>query len=160
MYKKLSGNSVRTVLLAASLAAAPFFAFPAHGEEPGADVCSFIPDEEVALAVKGRVLDSKAYDDKCVYIVAFEDESLPRRTFVVYRHGADAYDGLRGALEGKVDNVEGLGDEAVMSYDEESMRYWLLVNNRGKVTFQVSGDDPETVRRLAEVVLPRLGAKE
>ena len=154
-------RNIRTVMLVASLAAAPFFGFPAaHGGEPGADVCSFIPDEEVSLAVKGRVLDSKAYGDKCVYIVAFEDESLPRRTFVVYRHEADAYEGLRGALEGKVDKVEGLGDEAVMSYDEESMRYWLLVNNRGKVTFQVSGDDPETVRRLAEVVLPRLGAKE
>jgi hypothetical protein len=156
MRRNFLARNVRTVVLTASLVVVPFFGFQAHGGEAEADACRNIPDEEVARAVKGRVLDSSPYDDKCVYIVAFDDEALPRRTFVVYRHEADAYDGLRSALEGEVTNVPGLGDEAVMTYDEESMRYWLLVVKRGQLTFQVSGDDPDTIHRLAEVVLPRL----
>jgi hypothetical protein len=160
MRGKFFGRNVRTVMLAASLVVVPFVGFPAHGGEPEVDVCRNIPDEEVARAVRGRILDSKPYDSKCVYIVAFDDDTLPRRTFVVYQNEADEYDGLRSALRGKVENIAGLGDEAVMTYDEESMRYWLLVVKRGQVTFQVSGDDPDTIRRLAEVVLPRLGAKE
>lgn len=156
MHRKSIGRIVRNVAAAVSLGVLPLISIPSYGEEPATDVCSAIPEEDVAAAVKGRVLDSGAYDGKCVYIVGFDDEALPRRTFVVYQHEADEYEGLRRALTGKVEKVERLGDEAVMAYDEESMRYWVLVVKRGQVAFQVSGDDPDMVRRLAEVALARL----
>lgn len=160
MGRRFSGKDVRKVIFTACLGVIPFFGTPVQGGETAVDVCRGIPEEQVARAVRGRILEAKPYEGKCVYIVAFDDEALPRRTFVVYRHEADEYDGLRRALPGKVEKIEGLGDEAVMSYDSESMRYWLLVGKRGQVAFQVSGDDPDTIRRLAEVVLPRLGSKE
>lgn len=160
MYRKWRGRIVRNVVAAVALAVVPLSSIQAHGEEPAADVCRAVPEEDVAAAVKGRVLDSASYDGKCVYIVGFDDEALPRRTFVVYQHAADEYEGLRRTLTGEVENIDGLGDEAVMTYDEESMRYWLLVGKQGRVAFQVSGDDPDMLLRLAEVTLAKLASEQ
>jgi len=59
-------------------------------------------------------------------------------------------------MEGKIKTVKGIGDEAVGSFDSQSNRYWLLVVKRGQVTYQVSGDNEDLVRKVAVAALRNL----
>ena len=71
----------------------------------------------------------------------------------IYQHEASDYEGLKDAMEGEIKRVMGIGDEAVGAIDSESNRYWLLVVKRGQVTYQVSGNNEELVRKVAATAL-------
>jgi hypothetical protein len=120
----------------------------AYGAGQAADICEIIPGGEIAAAVAGKIIETKSLDNRCVYIVGFKGADPPGRTFVIYQHEARDYDGLRDAMDGEITHLEGIGDEAVMSFDGEAGRYWLLVVKRGQVTYQVSGDNEDMVRKI------------
>ena len=128
----------------------------AHGQEKAADLCKIIPGGEVAKAIGGKIMETKSLEGRCVYIVGFGQTDPPSRAFVIYRHEANEYDGLKNAMEGKIKPVKGIGDEAVGSFDGQSNRYWLLVVKRGKVTYQVSGDNEDLVCKVAAAALKKL----
>lgn len=153
MKTKIRRPDVWIVFLAAWVLPWCLFATRAHGEGTGADVCQIITGEVVAQAVQGRIVETSSAEGRCVYIVALPEGGATNRAFVVYRHEAGAYAGLREVLEGEVTQVTGLGDEAVLTFDREAKRYWLLVVKRGRVTLQVSGDDKDQVRQVAAAAL-------
>jgi len=128
----------------------------AHGQEKAGDLCKIIPGNEVAEAVGGKIIETKSAEGRCVYIVGFEQSDPPRRAFVIYQHEASDYEGLKDAMEGKIKPLKGIGDEAVGSFDSELNRYWLLVVKRGQVTYQVSGDNEDLVRKVAVAALKQL----
>lgn len=125
----------------------------AHAAGPAEDICRDIPGPEIAKAVGGHVLETKSLEGRCVYIVGFKGAAKPSRAFVIYRHDAAAYDGLKEAMEGKIKRLKGIGDEAVMSFDSTTERYWLLVVKRKMAAYQVSGDDEELVLKVAAAAL-------
>lgn len=120
----------------------------AAGEKTG-DLCRIISGGEIADAIDGRIIETKSQEGRCVYIVEFKKPDTTRHAFVIYQHEADDYDDLRDAMEGEIKHVQGTGDEAVISFDGESGRYWLVAVKRGEVTYQVSGDNEEMVRKIA-----------
>jgi len=128
----------------------------AHGQEKATDLCKIIPGGEVAKAIGGKIMETKSLDGRCVYIVGFGQTGPPSRAFVIYQHEASEYDGLKDAMEGEIKPIKGIGDEAVGSFDSQSNRYWLLVVKRGQVTYQVSGDNEDLVRKVAVAALKQL----
>jgi len=128
----------------------------AHGKGKATDLCKIIPGGEIAKAIGGKIMETKSLDGRCVYIVGFGQTDPPSRAFVIYRHEAGDYDALKDAMEGKIKTVKGIGDEAVGSFDSQSNRYWLLVVKRGQVTYQVSGDNEDLVRKVAVAALRNL----
>ena len=128
----------------------------AHGQGKSTDLCKSIPGDEIAKAIGGKIMETKSFDGRCVYIVHFGQTDPPSRAFVIYRHEASEYGALKDAMEGNIKTVKGIGDEAVGSFDSQSNRYWLLVVKRGKVTYQVSGDNEEFVRKVAVAALRKL----
>ena len=128
----------------------------AHGQEKAGDLCKIIPGNEVAKAAGGKIIETKSAEGRCVYIVGFEQSNPPRRAFVIYQHEASDYEGLKDAMGMEIKPVKGIGDEAVGSFDSESNRYWLLVVKRGQVTYQVSGDNEDLVRKVAVAALKQL----
>jgi hypothetical protein len=79
--------------------------------------------------------------------------------FVIYHHDAGDFQGLRDVQEGELSNIDGLGDEAVLAFEPEAKRYWLLAVKRGVVTLQVSGDDKEQVRQVGAAALEQFAGK-
>jgi len=128
----------------------------AHGQAKATDLCKIIPGGEIAKAIGGKIMETKSFEGRCVYIVGFGQTDSPRRAFVIYRHEASEYDALKDAMEGKIKTVKGIGDEAVGSFDSQSNRFWLLVVKRGQVTYQVSGDSEDLVRKVAVTALRNL----
>lgn len=127
-----------------------------HSSAQGAedtDICTAIPGADIATAVGGTMLETKSSPGRCVYIVGFKAKYPPGRAFVIYRHEAGDYDGLKDAMEGPRKNLVGIGNEAVITRDKDSGRYWLLTVIHGKAAFQVSGDTEEMTRKVAEVAL-------
>ncbi|MHB8788569.1 MAG: hypothetical protein ACYDBT_01680 [Desulfobulbaceae bacterium] len=141
------------VFLAAGAILWCLFATSAYGGGAGADVCKVVTGESVARAVQGRIVESRPAEGRCVYLVALAEGGAANRAFVVYRHEPGDYAGLREVQEGEITVLDGLGDEAVLTFDAEAKRYWLLVGKRGPVTLQVSGDDPAQVRQVAAEAL-------
>jgi hypothetical protein len=125
----------------------------ASGAESARDVCQVVTGDTVARAVQGRIVETRPAEGRCVYLVALGEGGAADRAFVVYRHEPGDYDGLREVLAGEITKLEGLGDQAVLTFDAEAKRYWLLVGKRGLVTLQVSGDDPAQVRQVAAAAL-------
>ena len=125
----------------------------AHGQQKATDLCKIIPGDKVAKAIGGKIMETKSLDGRCVYIVGFGQTDLPNRAFVIYVHEAGEYDGLKDAMEGEIKPITGIGDEAVGSFDSQTNRYWLLVVKRGQVTYQVSGDNEDLVRKVAVAAL-------
>lgn len=144
----------RSVFLAICLALTCGFASQSLGKGPDMHLCQFVPGETVAEAVHGRLLETKAAEGRCVYIVAMP-EGTGSAAFAIYQHEAGDYEGLRAAMEDEVTNVDGLGDEAALSFDKEANRYWLLVVRRGLVTLQVSGTDKDQVQQVAAAALQK-----
>lgn len=128
----------------------------AYGAGQAADICEIIPGGEIAAAVGGEIIETKSLDNRCVYIVEFKGTDPPGRAFVIYQHEARDYDGLRDAMDGEITHLEGIGDEAVLSFDREAGRYWLLVVKRGQVTYQVSGDNEDMVRKIAVAAVKKV----
>jgi hypothetical protein len=128
----------------------------AYGEGKAIDICKIIPGVDVAKAVDGKIIETKSLEGRCVYIVGFKETDMPGLAFVIYQHEASDYEGLKDAMEGKIKSHKGIGDEAVISFDSETKRYWLLVVKRGKVTFQVSGDNEDLVDKVADAALQKL----
>ena len=128
----------------------------AHGQEKAADLCKIIPGDEVAKAIGGKIMETKSFEGRCVYIVGFGQTDPPSRAFVIYQHDASDYEGLKDAMEGKIKPVKGIGDEAVVSFDSQSKRYWLLAVKRGQVAYQVSGDNEDLVRKIAMTTLEHI----
>jgi len=128
----------------------------AYGQGAAVDLCKVISGEEVAKAIGGRIMETKSLSGRCVYIVGFGQKNKANRAFVIYKHEASDYDGLKDAMEGKIMPLEGVGDEAVGSFDSQSNRYWLLFVKRGKVACQVSGDSEDLVRKVAVAALKQL----
>lgn len=141
------------VFLAAGAILWSLLATRAQAEGAGADVCKIVTGESVARAVQGRIVETKSAEGRCFYLVASPEGGAANRAFVVYRHEPGDYAGLREVQEGEITVLEGLGDEAVLTFDAEAKRYWLLVGKRGLVTLQVSGDDPAQVRQVAAEAL-------
>lgn len=152
--KMRSGQTTgRTALSAVCVALWCLFATLVYGAESARDVCQVVTGDTVARAVQGRIVESRPAEGRCVYLVALATGGAANHAFVVYRHEPGEYDGLREVLEGEVTKLEGLGDEAVLTFDPEAKRYWLLVGKRGLVTLQVSGDDSAQVRQVAAAAL-------
>lgn len=125
----------------------------AYGQENVIDLCRELPGETVAKAVDGNLLETKSMPGRCLYIVDFKNSGAPSRAFVVYWHKAEDYDALKAAMDGELKQIQGLGEEAVISFDMESGRYWLLAFRRDRATYQISGDNEELVRKVAEAAL-------
>lgn len=142
---------VGTAFLAASFSLCVLFATE-NGRGEDTHLCQIVPGETVAQAVQGKIMETKAAEGRCVYMVAMP-EGRGSAAFVIYRHGAGDYEGLRAAMEDGVSKVDGLGDEAALSFDKEANRYWLLVVKRGLVTLQVSGVDKDLVQQVATAAL-------
>lgn len=159
MKTRMLHTKVRNVFMAACTVLWCFFVSCANGVEPGTDLCQIVTGKSVAQAVRGQIVETKSAEGRCVYIVAFPEGGAKNRAFVVYRHEASAYEGLREAQAGEVTQVAGLGDEAVMTFDRETKRYWLLVVKRGRVILQVSGDDKDQVRQVAAAALLKFTEK-
>ncbi len=120
------------------------------------DICKTIPGVDVAKAVDGKIIETKSLEGRCVYIIGFKETGVPNHAFVIYQHEASDYESLRDAMEGEIKPFKGIGDEAVISFDSETHRYWLLVVKREKVTFQVSGDSEDLVGKVAGAALKKL----
>ena len=117
------------------------------------DVCKDIPGTVVAQAVSGKFQETKSYEGRCVYFLSSKNTPDKIEAFVVYRHPADDFAGLKEAEEGKGEVVEGVGDEASLTFDKETNRFWLLVTKHGLVTLQISGEDKEAVHKIAAAVI-------
>ena len=101
-------------------------------------------------------METKSLEGRCVYIVGFKETDVPSRAFVIYQYEASDYESLRDAMEGEIKPYKGIGDEAVISFDSETHRYWLLLVKREKVTYQVSGDNEDLVGKVAGAALQKL----
>ncbi|MHB8810863.1 MAG: hypothetical protein ACYC9M_12755 [Desulfobulbaceae bacterium] len=148
----------RSVFLATCIALSCGFASPSFGKGPDVHLCQFVPGETVAEAVQGKIMETKAAEDRCVYIVAMPEGS-GSAAFAIYRHEPVDYEGLRAEMEEGVTKVDGLGDEAALSFDKDANRYWLLVVKRGLVTLQVSGVDKDMVHRVAAAALQQYAGR-
>jgi len=146
------------ILLGITVAIALFcsLSVKAYGQGKTDDLCRTVPGDEVAKTTGGKIIETKSLEGRCVYIVGFEKANPPSRAFVIYRHDAGDYDGLKDAMGEKIKPVRKIGDEAVGSFDSESNRYWLLVVKRKQVAFQVSGDNEDLVQKVADVTLKYL----
>jgi hypothetical protein len=51
--------------------------------------------------------------------------------------------------------VSGIGDEAHLTFDKDTSRYWLTAVTHGKVAIQATGDRVEHVRALARLALSK-----
>lgn len=151
-------KAVRCILLCFTACTALFFPLSSIAYDKGqaADICEIIPGTEIAAAVDGKIIETKSLDNRCVYIVGFKGIDPPGRAFVIYLHEASDYEGLRDAMDGEINHLEGIGDEAVLSFDREAGRYWLLFVKRGEVTCQVSGDNEDMVRKIAATALKKV----
>lgn len=158
MKSRMFRIDVRTALLTISVALWCSFASHAHGRGPDLHLCQIVPGETVAEAVHGRIMETKAAEGRCIYTVALPEGS-GSSVFVVYQHEAGEYEDLRAAMEGEVTPVDGLGDDAALSFDQDANRYWLLVVRRKLVTLQVSGADKDLVRQVAEAALPQFSGQ-
>ena len=128
---------------------------PAQGKGSDLHLCQFVPGDDVAQAIHGRIIKVEAAQGKCIYTVASPDENAFTRVFVVNQYEASEYEGLRAALEGEVSRVDGLGDEAALAYDSAMQRYSLLAVKRGQVALQIAGDDKDQVRQVAQAALEK-----
>lgn len=149
---------LRAVVLAAAFLGGAALAAPAFGREANLHLCQIIPGEIVAEAVHGRLQESRAAEGRCIYMVGLP-EGKGTAAFVIYHHDAGEYQGLRDAQEGELTKIDGLGDEAVLAFEPEGKRYWLLAVKRGMVALQVSGDDKEQVRQVGAVALEQFAGK-
>jgi hypothetical protein len=123
----------------------------ARENEP--DICKDIPGEIVAQAVSGQLKQARSYDGRCVYFISSKDTPTKMDAFVIYRHPADDFAALKETEEGKGEVLEGVGDEATLTFDKDTKRYWLLVTKHGLVTLQISGEDRDAVRKIAAAVI-------
>ena len=124
------------------------FCAPVYGEGAAADICRLIPGDKVARAIEGKLLEAKSFEKRCLYIVGFKEATLPEQAFIIYSHDAGEYESLKNAMEGEQKPLSGLGDKAVIGFDAESTRYWLLIGKNGHFTLQVSGADEGMVRKV------------
>lgn len=88
-----------------------------------------------------------------MYFLSAKDTSSQMDAIVIYRHPADDFTGLKDAEDDTGEAVTGIGDEARLTFDKDSNRYWLLVTKHGLVTFQISGGDREAVLKIAAAVM-------
>lgn len=151
-------TGVGTAFLATCVSLCVLFFAAENGRGEDTHLCQIVPGETVAQAVQGKIMETKAAEGRCVYIVTMP-EGRGTAAFVIYRHGADDYQGLRDAQEGEITKIDDLGDEAVLAFDKEAERYWLLVVKRGLVTLQVSGNNPDQVRQVAAAALPQFSRR-
>lgn len=158
MESTQSSTWLRPVVLATAFIVWVALAAPAFGGEANLHLCQIIPGEIVAEAVHGRLQESRAAEGRCIYMITLP-EGKGTAAFVVYQHDAGDFQGLRDAQEGELSNIDGLGDEAVIAFEPEAKRYWLLAVKRGVVTLQVSGDDKEQVRQVGAVALEQFVGK-
>lgn len=122
------------------------------------NVCERVPGEEVATAVKGKLIDVRPVNiagfeaARCVYGIDLGDA---RQTFVLWFNPASDYDGLRKAASGLVKPLAEIGDAAHLTTDADTKRVIITAIKRGKVTIQATGAREEWVRDLATLALSK-----
>ncbi|MFZ5797505.1 MAG: hypothetical protein C4563_11065 [Desulfobulbus sp.] len=158
MKKRGARSGIRAVLLATCAALSVCFFQTGKGWANDIHLCQVVPGETVAQAVNGKIKDIRAAEGKCVYTVIMPEGS-GCAAFAIYQHPAGEYEGLRSVLEGESTRLDDLGDDAVLTFDQEAERYWLLVTKGNAVTLQISGDSAEHVRQVAVAALPRFSAR-
>ncbi len=126
------------------------------------DVCELIPGEGVAEALQARLVEARLVRPggsyaRCVYTVSKGDAADPGPTaFVLWLHAAADFHELRGYQEDPWQPVDGLGDEAFITFHPDDARYDLYVLLRDLVTIEVTGEDAHAVRVVAATALERL----
>jgi hypothetical protein len=152
MKKRGARSGIRAVLLATCAALSVCFFQAGKGKANDIHLCQIVPGETVAQAVNGKIKDTRAAEGKCVYTVIMPEGS-GCAAFAIYQHPAGEYEGLRSVLEGESTRLDDLGDDAVLTFDQEAERYWLLVTRGGVVTLQISGDKADHVQQIAAAAL-------
>jgi hypothetical protein len=130
------------------------------------DVCTLVPGATVAGVVGGRLVGTLPFraDDgtvnRCRYTVAPAGaEGDARDVYTVWVLHPDDFTGLKDGEEKPVTDVPGLSDGAFMGFHKEEGRHWLTVLVLRRATFQVTGESADAVRKIANVILPRLRAR-
>jgi hypothetical protein len=125
------------------------------------DVCQAVPGETIARALGGKLVQARPTFDKsfsrCTYFV-IPAGSDKQAGYAVWVQPAEDFDELRKVHRNPPTAVTGLGDSAY-TYRDEDGRYKIQVLKRGDLTFQATGESPETVRKVAEAVVAVLWKK-
>lgn len=122
------------------------------------NVCERVPGEEVATAVKGKLLDVRPVNvagyasARCIYGV---DIGEARQTFLIWFNPASDYDDLRKVASGLVKPMADIGDAAHLTTDSDTKRVIITATKRRKVTIQVTGEREEWVSSLATLALSK-----
>jgi hypothetical protein len=127
------------------------------------DVCALVPAKEVGDAL-GEPLDprfpskgeSTEVASNCWYwILPRGSSSGAAEPYIVWVTTPALYDPEAENAE----PVAGLGDEAKIRFDKGEDQYRLTVLRRGDFALEVIGQERERTRRLADLVLSRLGTR-
>jgi hypothetical protein len=122
------------------------------------NVCESVTGEALAKIVGGRPIDARPVNIKgfaharCVYGVEIGGT---RRAFVLWFNPANDFEGLRKAADPPVKPMTGIGDDAYLTFDKDSKRYWLTAVKRGKTTIQVSGEQVDWIQAVAKLALSK-----
>lgn len=120
------------------------------------NVCERVTGDALAKAVGGRALDARPINLKnvewarCVYGTEIDGA---RRAFVLWFNPASDFEGLRQAAGRSAKPVTGVGDEAYVTFDDETKRHSLTAMKRGVATIQITGEQQDWVRRIAVLAL-------
>jgi hypothetical protein len=153
----------RTIAMLIAIAAVTLAAGETLPPDPTtSDVCALIPGDRVAEALQARLVETRLVRPggsyaRCVYTVSMGDAANPEPTAVVlWLHNAADFEELRGYQEDPWQPVEGLGDEAFITFHPDDARHDLYVLVRDVATIEVTGEDAHAVRTVASTALDRL----
>ncbi len=126
------------------------------------NVCDLLPGNSVAVVVGGRISDVRAFDSganaakRCRYTILPADSANHKPSvFVVHLQSAADFDTLKTLQEDLIEPVLGLGDDAFITYHADTARYDLYMVKRERYLIEITGDDPDSIRKIAELVLAR-----
>jgi len=127
------------------------------------NVCDVLPGDSLAIALGGRLSDVRPLDSgageakRCRYTMLPADTTSGKPSvFVVYLQRPADFDTLKTLQEDPIDSVYGLGDDAFISYHSDTARHDLYVLKRERYMIEITGDDRESIRKIAEYALGRL----
>jgi hypothetical protein len=126
------------------------------------DACKTVPGDAVASALGGKLAEIRGVkggnspSSKCVYtIVSGGPENPARRIYVLWLMPPQDFDSMKKLQEDPVKKFDKLGDDAFITFHPENQRYDLMTVKRGKIAIEVTGEDVDSIRKVAQQALSR-----
>lgn len=124
------------------------------------DACKAVPGDSVASALGGKLAEARSVKGgdslaaKCVYtIVPSGPGNSAHKIYILWLMPAQDFDSMKKLQEGPVKKVDKLGDDAFITFHPETKRHDLMTVKRGKIAIEVTGEDVDSIRKIAQQAL-------